>query len=304
MNAAPAMKKRASWLIFLLFSLALTFVAFAEEQQLRVIGSEANVRLEPSTQSKVIKLMPLGAVLKTTKKEGTWYLVELPGENGLKILGYIHQSTVQIVDIPKVENTIKEPTRNENIPTNETKGEEPNPSNNQNPPVRTERTEPRRSVVRNRKDPSQKTFKPKFGLGFSFSPGGDYSELFNLGIGASLAGGLSISSTPPIDLIGGIDAFTFLRKGSYTDVNFTRLILYGDIRIGQPVGNIKLFAEAGLGLYFDMLDIETYWWYATDSEFNMGARFGGGMSFGNFEILAMYHAVSGNMFTIMFSFVF
>ena len=86
--------------LIILISIFLFASAFAysADLQIRVIALQANVRLEPSTQSQILKTVPLGVILTVIKKEGNWYFVELPEEKGFKITGYIHESTVKVFE--------------------------------------------------------------------------------------------------------------------------------------------------------------------------------------------------------------
>ncbi len=69
---------------------------YSKSLKVRIIASNANVRIKPEKQSKVISSVPLGAILEVQKKEGEWYLVMLPiAQGGFNITGYIHQSTVE-----------------------------------------------------------------------------------------------------------------------------------------------------------------------------------------------------------------
>jgi hypothetical protein len=279
------MKKVSIVVSILLFA---TVYSHAVDLQLRVIGPQANVRLEPNVQSQILREMPLGSILKAIKKEGAWYFVELAGENNVKITGYIHQSTVKVIEETEVEKKAKE-VEAEKIEKAkiEDKPEAALPVRREAPVIKKE-TEQVRPATRSRRDREtpQRFFAPKFGLGFAF-PFGDLGELFNLGLGLNFSG-----------------MYYFLSKGGYVNVKMTRLIISGGLRYIKKIGSIGLFAEAGPGLHFDILDIETWWWYATDTEINIGARVGGGLTFGKFEILAMYHMVKNNMFSIMFSYGF
>jgi hypothetical protein len=289
--------------IILLSLFLIIFLFFLEEVsegatvKIKVIVQNANIRLKPDTNSPVITTAPIGTILDSEGKEGKWYKVNLPPDrNGFVVSGYIHESIVEvsqeIIEVPKKESLREEE-----------KKVEVKPPIVQEPPVKEEKAEPVRTRARSRREAPQKAFSPKFGLGLAF-PTGDLSDLFSLGLGANFCGSYLISSQPQFNLIGGIEGFYFLRKSGYTDVSMSRLLVYGDCRFSQKINSFGFFAEGGAGLYLDILDIETWWWYATSSEFNIGARVGGGITFGKFEIMAMYHIVKRNMFSIMFSYTY
>jgi hypothetical protein len=95
-------------LALVFFFLVFGMLAFAEDQKVRVVASQANIRLKPDLQSAVLSKIPLGGVLDVVKKEGDWYQVKLPpDEKGIVVIGYIHQSTVEVmetlVEVKKVE---------------------------------------------------------------------------------------------------------------------------------------------------------------------------------------------------------
>jgi len=88
-------------LALVLLVLVLGTWAFAEDQKVRVVASQANIRLKPDLQSTVLSRVPLGGVLDVLKKEGEWYFVKLPPDaQGVVVTGYIHQSTVEIMETP------------------------------------------------------------------------------------------------------------------------------------------------------------------------------------------------------------
>jgi len=270
---------------------------FAEVLKVRVTASQANIRLKPTTQSEAISKVPIGAVLDVIKKEGEWYLVKLPpDEKGIVVTGYIHQSIVEVVEeikeIPKEEKPEKAKPKEIGPPTileREVKEEKPMPTKPQ-------------YIPRRKREP-QKAFVFKSGAGIAF-PSGDWSDLFTIGLGANISGSYSILQQPQLSLIGGIEGLYFFRESGYVDISMSRLLVYGDCRFGKKINSFGFFAEGGLGLYLDILEVDVWWWSATESEFEIGARVGGGISFGNLELMAMYHLVERNMFTIMLSYGF
>lgn len=73
--------------------------AFSDDLKVRVTASKANIRLKPDTQSVIVAGVPLGAVLDVIRKEGDWYYVKLPpDEKGIVVTGFLHQSTVEIIE--------------------------------------------------------------------------------------------------------------------------------------------------------------------------------------------------------------
>ncbi|MFQ6083951.1 MAG: hypothetical protein ACE5WD_11440 [Candidatus Aminicenantia bacterium] len=279
-------EKQAIFLSLLIcFLLFLTGITQAANLKVRVIVDKANVRLKPDITSTPVGKVSIGTVLESDKKEGKWYRVTLPpDEYGFTVSGYIHERIVEVVE--------------------EEKPPEVSPPVIQEPVVREERLAPvkPRYTPRRRKAP-QRAFTSKLGIGVAF-PSGDWSDLFTIGLGANISGSYSILSQPQIDLIGGLEGFYFFRESGYVDVSMSRILLFGDCRFGKKINNISFFAEGGLGLYLDILEVEVWWWRTTESEFEIGARLGGGVTFGNFEIMGMYHIVERNMFTIMCSYIY
>jgi len=99
--------KRSKVLTLLVFFI-LTIVIYQcfADLKVRVIVSEANVRLKPTTQSAIVKTVPMGAMLEVIKKEGNWYYINLPpSESGIEVTGYIHQSIIEVVQ--EVEKTVE-----------------------------------------------------------------------------------------------------------------------------------------------------------------------------------------------------
>jgi len=58
--------------------LALGIAAFGANLKVRVVATQANIRLKPNLQSAIISKAPLGGVLDVVKKEGDWYQIQLP----------------------------------------------------------------------------------------------------------------------------------------------------------------------------------------------------------------------------------
>ena len=93
--------------VILLFLFVIE-AALAADIKIRVIAQKATIKLEPNLQSQTISAVPLGAILRATKKEGEWYFVELPEEKGFKVTGYIHQNFVNVVEDTEEEKKAKE----------------------------------------------------------------------------------------------------------------------------------------------------------------------------------------------------
>jgi hypothetical protein len=75
--------------------------AQAAGTQVKVTAGAANIRQGPGLDRPVIKVVPQGLVLESLGKEGEWYKVSVPAAaGGQPVIGYIHQSTVQVVGLP------------------------------------------------------------------------------------------------------------------------------------------------------------------------------------------------------------
>jgi len=91
------MSKKTRLLSFLLLIGLVLAAAAGETLQVRVKVTSANVRLKPNIDSLIIGKTALGQVFEVLKKEGDWYLVELPpDEKGTVISGYLHSSVTEI----------------------------------------------------------------------------------------------------------------------------------------------------------------------------------------------------------------
>ena len=69
--------------------------ATANGDTVRVLAAEASVRVNADPNSLVVAKVPVGTVLELKGREGAWYSVWLPGEQGLRRLGYIATSDVE-----------------------------------------------------------------------------------------------------------------------------------------------------------------------------------------------------------------
>ncbi len=71
-------------------------IIFQSPRPVQVIFEQANIRTEPDFKSHIIHQAQYGISLQAVGKKAGWYRVNLsPGEYGLVIAGYIHQSFVQ-----------------------------------------------------------------------------------------------------------------------------------------------------------------------------------------------------------------
>jgi hypothetical protein len=102
------MKKRITktWVLVLLAA-SLLFLAEARGEEvlrkLKVVTEQANIRLKPSIGSIIIKQVPQGTILESTRQEGDWYLIKLiPGELE-QVSGYVHESMVIVIEGPPRE---------------------------------------------------------------------------------------------------------------------------------------------------------------------------------------------------------
>jgi len=147
------------------------------------------------------------------------------------------------------------------------------------------------------------TFGVGAGLGI---PLGDWSDVYNVGFG--LKGNVFYSIRPQIDIVGNVELYHFTGGEEYSllgvveyewDYSLTRLCFAGDGRY-TFTGKVKFFGQAGLGLYYDMSKVESdLFGSESDTETNIGFRFGGGVAFGNIEIIGIFHLVEdSNMLTI------
>jgi len=77
--------------------------------KLRVVTEMANIRLRPDIGSVIIHQVPQGTSLESTAKEGEWYLVRIQIEEGQEATGYVHESTVIVIERPPTVAPKKEP---------------------------------------------------------------------------------------------------------------------------------------------------------------------------------------------------
>jgi hypothetical protein len=66
----------------------------AQAFKLKVMAEIANIRRGPDIGTTLLRQVPEGTILESEGKEGEWYLVRFPGEDGQPLSGYVHQSLV------------------------------------------------------------------------------------------------------------------------------------------------------------------------------------------------------------------
>jgi opacity protein-like surface antigen len=292
------MKAFRGALVSVVLVLALGTVAFAADLKVRVIASQANIRLKPDFQSAVISKVPLGGVLDVMQKEGDWYQIKLPpDEKGFVVTGYIHGSTVEVIEetkpIAKEERVEETKSREADLVLKMTEKE-----------IIEEQKRAIKQPAQPTRAESRKKYAFRAGLGLSF-PSGDMAELFGLGIGLSAGNSLSIIRQPAFDfdLIASLEAHIFFRKAGYTDISWTRMLLSGDGRFSFKVDPVSIFAQGGVAIYYDILEISNWLWTEGASKFRFGPKIGGGIGFKNLEFMAMYHLVEDKMFSVLSSII-
>lgn len=88
-------------------SLLLSLDAQKYPFKLEVVTEQANIREKPDIGSTIIRQVPRGTVLESTKKIGEWYLVRLKVKEDQLLLGYVHESLVlRIQPMEKIEEKI------------------------------------------------------------------------------------------------------------------------------------------------------------------------------------------------------
>jgi len=101
------MKKKITKACALLLAVSLLFLSVARGEEvlrkLKVVTEQANIRLKPSIGSIIIKQVPEGTILESTGQEGEWYLIQLTPDELEQVSGYVHESTVIIIEGPPKE---------------------------------------------------------------------------------------------------------------------------------------------------------------------------------------------------------
>jgi hypothetical protein len=94
------MKKMCKYplILALMVFMAAPILAQSGNGKVRIIVESANVRLEPTPDSKIMTTVPMGAILTVSFQKGEWFMVELPqNAQGITVTGYLHQSTVEVI---------------------------------------------------------------------------------------------------------------------------------------------------------------------------------------------------------------
>lgn len=106
------MKNKTHKACILLLGISLLFLAKAQGQEaitkVKVITELANIRLKPDIGSIIIKQVPQGTILESTGKQGEWYRLKLASGEGQHAIGYVHESTVIVIERPPQKKEIKE----------------------------------------------------------------------------------------------------------------------------------------------------------------------------------------------------
>ena len=95
-----------------MFGISLLFLSAAYGQEtttkLKVVTEQSNIRLKPDIGSIIIKQVSLGTLLESTGKQGEWYRLKLTSGEGQPATGYVHESTVILIDRPPPKKELKE----------------------------------------------------------------------------------------------------------------------------------------------------------------------------------------------------
>ena len=91
------MMKKSVWISSLILVLIFSCVLFAQTYVLKVKVQVANVRMEPDTNSAVVKKIPLGTLLESNNKLGDWYEIVIADDEGNAQSAYIHHMVVDII---------------------------------------------------------------------------------------------------------------------------------------------------------------------------------------------------------------
>ena len=76
--------------------------------KLKVVTEQANIRLKPDIGSIIIKQVSQGTILESTGKQGDWYRLKLASGEGQRATGYVHESTVIVIERPPQKEEKKE----------------------------------------------------------------------------------------------------------------------------------------------------------------------------------------------------
>jgi hypothetical protein len=138
--------------------------------KLEVVTEQANIRENPDIGSTIIRQVPRGTILESTKKEGEWYLVRIKIEEDRLLLGYVHESLVVRIEPEEEEpELIKE---KETVEVKEEKEEIPE----EKPTEEKIQIAPPPSVISAPEKPAEKRFMLSIFGGGNFISGGDLNK--------------------------------------------------------------------------------------------------------------------------------
>lgn len=84
-------------MIFFILMIVASGVLFAQTYVLKVKVQVANVRMEPDTNSAIVKKFPLGTLLESKNKLGDWFEIVITDDEGNTQSAYIHYMVVDII---------------------------------------------------------------------------------------------------------------------------------------------------------------------------------------------------------------
>jgi hypothetical protein len=204
--------------VFFLFPLC----GRAEKTKIRIIAEIGHIRLKPDLNSTLIREIPMGTVLESEAKEGSWFKINLPSKKDeLTIIGFIQEDEVEILgeEIQEVEPISKIPLQQPVQPP---------------PPAR----------------PSGS----KFGMGFKLSGGGAY--LFD---GAGDLENLRKGRTEYYDAWEEENNYTsssdWKKLSFIPDFNFDFIVKIGrNLGFGFGAGFIKANSKGNYSRYYDYIN--------------------------------------------------
>jgi hypothetical protein len=89
---------------FLVIVLVLMTIPLLSAQtntwKIKVVTELANIREKPAIDSPIIKQVFEDEILESLGKQGEWFRVVFEKESGEATMGYVHESTVQVIDSP------------------------------------------------------------------------------------------------------------------------------------------------------------------------------------------------------------
>jgi hypothetical protein len=177
------MKKKITKACTLVLAASLLFIVAARGEEvlrkLKVVTEQANIRLNPSIGSIIIKQVPEGTILESTGQEGDWYLIQLTPDELEQVSGYVHESMVIIIEGPPKEQEEPEIIEEPEIVEEQAIIKEQKETEK---PEEEEKTEepPTQPVV----TPPPPSKQPKFLFNLVFSGGGSFISGGDLNDGA------------------------------------------------------------------------------------------------------------------------